>query len=162
MFPSAPHVQMAKPVFYDTKAGIIMAENYMSMVLKYLKTQKNLDIFQETEVVSIKNNANGVTLQLKKENQVKKIFAKKVSLNCGKWIGKLVPSVRSILKEVRQTTTYWRMKDPEKYKLGINPAWNHHLHHQDLYALPDASGDGIKYGIHYQDPEEEKKFKSEE
>ncbi len=53
---------MAKPVFYDTKAGIIMAENYMSMVLKYLKTQKNLDIYYETEVVSIKNDANGVTL----------------------------------------------------------------------------------------------------
>lgn len=36
---------MKNPVFYDTKAGIIMAASYMSSVVEYLKKQKNMDIF---------------------------------------------------------------------------------------------------------------------
>jgi hypothetical protein len=44
-FPSAPQINMKNPVFYDTKAGIIMAASYMSSVVEYLKKQKNMDIF---------------------------------------------------------------------------------------------------------------------
>lgn len=53
------------------------------------------------------------------------MLAKKVCLSCGRWIGKLVPSVQPVLKGVRQVVSYWRMKQPEKYQLGVSPCWTH-------------------------------------
>lgn len=80
-----------RPVFYDTKAGIILASKYMVCILDHLRQAKNVDIYEETQVLSLKNNAKGVSLQLRRKNEDFGIFAKKVSLSCGRWIGKLVP-----------------------------------------------------------------------
>ena len=51
-----------RPVFYDTKAGIIYAQKYMSSLIDYLKNAKNVDLYEETQVLSVKNNSKGVTL----------------------------------------------------------------------------------------------------
>jgi hypothetical protein len=110
-------------------------------------------------VVSLKNNAQGVSLELKRNNNEKfNIFAKKVALSCGRWIGKLAPIVNPVLKEVRQTITFWKMKQPEIFKVGLSPSWTHYVNGEDLYALPDAEGDGIKYGVHAQDHKTEGQF----
>ena len=45
-FPSAPKVDTDKPVFLDMKAGVIMAESYMSRMINYLKSFKNMDIYE--------------------------------------------------------------------------------------------------------------------
>ena len=104
----------------------------------------------------------GVSLELKKKNNERlNIFAKKVSLSCGRWIGKLLPFVNPILKEVRQTISYWKMKQPEIFKVGVSPSWIHHVNGQDVYALPDAEGDGLKYGVHAQNSKTEGQFQSE-
>ena len=113
--------------------------------------------------MSLQNNSKGVILKLKeKDSKVLTVFAKKVSLSCGRWISKLVPVVSPVLKEVRQTTTYWKMNRPEIYKIGLCPSWVHHKNDQDFYTLPDAEGDGLKYGVHAQNYKIEGQFPSEE
>lgn len=44
MFPSAPNVNIKNPAFYDKNAGIIMAANFMKVILESLRNQKNLDL----------------------------------------------------------------------------------------------------------------------
>ena len=124
-FPSAPRVDTDKPVFLDMKAGIIMAENYMNRMVNYLRSYKNMDIYEETELVNIENTSKGVTLKLKTKNEIKTIFAKKVALTCGRWMGQLVPSLQKILKPVRQTISFWKMKNREHFKIGSFPSWSH-------------------------------------
>lgn len=138
LFPGAPKIKTNRPIFYDTKAGIIMAASYMSSVLQYLRQQKNIDLYEETQVLSIRNDASGVYIDLQRDNQKFQIFSKKVSLACGRWIGKLVPAVSPILKEVRQLIAFWKMKNPEIYKVGKCPSWTHYIDGQDLYCLPEA------------------------
>ena len=124
-FPSSPKVDTDKPVFLDMKAGVIMAENYMNRMINYLKSQKNMDIYEETELINIENSAKGVTLRLKTKNEMKTIFAGKVALTCGRWMGKLVPALKSILKPVRQTISFWKMKNRDNFKIGAFASWSH-------------------------------------
>ena len=51
LYPSAPHIVTDRPVFLDTKAGIIRAESYMSSTLEYLKSYKNIYLYEETELL---------------------------------------------------------------------------------------------------------------
>lgn len=46
-----------------------MAANYMSAVLNYLRQQKNIDLYEETQVLSIRNDVSGVYLDLQRDNQ---------------------------------------------------------------------------------------------
>jgi glycine/D-amino acid oxidase-like deaminating enzyme len=110
--PSIPNIQTDRPVFLDTKAGIVMADNYMTSVANYLRKANNLDIYEDTVVTAVQNNPKGVTLQLKVNGQSKSITSKKVALSCGRWITELVPEVKDILKSVRQTIAFFDMKTP--------------------------------------------------
>lgn len=89
-----------------------MAERYMRTLIDNLKFIKNIDLYENTEVLSIVNNSKLVTLNIKTKNEVKKITATKVALTCGRWISKLVPVVERVLIPVRQTITFWNMKNP--------------------------------------------------
>ena len=97
----------------------------MTCMIEYLKTCKNMDIYEETELIGLENNSKGVTLKLKTKNETKNVFAKKVALTCGRWMGKLVPPLQKILSPVRQTISFWKMKNGDKYKIGSLPAWSH-------------------------------------
>ena len=85
-----------------------------------------------------------------------------MALSCGRWIGRLVPSVKNIAKQVRQTISFWKMKDSQKYKIGSHPCWCHYVNGIVIYALPDVEGDGLKFAVHCHDPEIEKEFANEE
>ena len=61
--------------------------------------------------MDVRNNAEGVTLKVKTKEGSSTLKGKKVALTCGRWISELVPEVKGILKSVRQTVTFWKMKD---------------------------------------------------
>ena len=67
-----------------------MAARYMNSLIQYLKKVKNLDLYESTELVEIKNTSKGVSLKVKSKNEVKTIMSKKVALTCGRWIGQIV------------------------------------------------------------------------
>jgi len=50
-FPSSPKININKPVFLDTKAGIVMAENYLGAAIKFLRRYKNITILERTTVI---------------------------------------------------------------------------------------------------------------
>lgn len=152
MFPLAPNVKTDKTVFLEEDAGIIHADRYMQCILEHLRKQKNMKIMENTSVNSICNQAGGVILELKTKKDTRMIFANKVALTCGRWMTKLVPALKTILKPVRQLVSYWEMKDHEKYKVGRYPAWSHKKQNLGIYCLPDSSGEGLKYAIHDENP----------
>ena len=116
---------MDKPVFLDKKSGIIKAESYMTAMLEYLRNYKKIDLFEETELLELTNKKERVTLKLKSNGKVQKISSKKVALTCGRWISKLFPPLKKILNPVRQTISFWKMKNRDKFKIGNHPAWSH-------------------------------------
>lgn len=160
-FPSAPRIAMTRTVFLDTKAGIVMAERYMRTIIEHLKITKSIDLYENIEVLSITNNPKLVTLKIKTKDQVKEIGARKVSLNCGRWISKLVPAVDKILIPVRQSISFWNMKQPENYNIGAHPSWVHTKNGVVNFILPSVGGDGIKFGTHEHSPALEKQFPEE-
>ena len=70
-----------------------MAERYMRTVIEHLKITKSIDLYENTEVLSIDNKSKHVILKIKTKGEVKEITAKKVSLTCGRWFSKLVPGL---------------------------------------------------------------------
>lgn len=50
------------------------------------------------------------------------------------------------MKFIEVTITYWKMKQPEKYKVGVFPTWVSCYTTWDIFCLPDFEGDGIKFG----------------
>ena len=115
-----------------------MAARYMNSLIEYLRKVKNIDLFQNTQLIDIKNTSKGVTLKVKSNKEEKIIVSKKVALTCGRWIGQIVPEVKDILKSVRQTVSFLKMKNPQKYKLGVYPTWYHLLNGTPVYCLPDV------------------------
>ena len=108
MYPSGPDINLKeKKVFVEEEAGVVMASDYMQCLLDYLRGLKNIDIFEETEVVSIQNDKNGVNLSLKSKGNITEIRSKKAALSGGRWISKLIPSLSQILTPIRQIVTYW-------------------------------------------------------
>lgn len=49
--------------------------------------------------------------------------AKKATLSCGRWIGKLVPDIAKIVKQAKQTVSYWRLKNEREFVLKKYPSW---------------------------------------
>lgn len=74
-----------------------MAERYLSNAIKFLRTCTNIDLIEDTEVLAVSNVKNSVILKLKDLKTTYSITAKKVSLSCGRWIGRLVPETKTIL-----------------------------------------------------------------
>lgn len=101
------------------------------------------------------NDETGVYLTIKNIdlNNVYVLRAKKAALSCGRWIGKLVPDINKIVQQVKQTVSYWKMKNEKEYKLGRNPSWVYIHGNEYHYSLPDATGEGIKFALHNQNPE---------
>jgi L-2-hydroxyglutarate oxidase LhgO len=54
-----------KKVFLDEEAGIILADSYMKCALNYLRGRVNVDLFEQSEVLDIKNDKDGVILEIK-------------------------------------------------------------------------------------------------
>ena len=71
MYPSAPDIDLkGKKVFVEEEAGVVMASNYMQSLLEYLRKQKNIDILEETEVISVQNDKEGVNISIKFKGKV--------------------------------------------------------------------------------------------
>jgi hypothetical protein len=46
IFPFAPKVSISKPVFLDTKAGVVLADKYLGAAVKFLRHRSNITIFE--------------------------------------------------------------------------------------------------------------------
>ncbi len=101
------------------------------------------------------NDETGVYLTIRNKNHqgVYILRAKKATLCCGRWIGKLIPELGNIVKPVKQTVSYWKLKNEKACALGHYPSWVYIHKNEYHYSLPDATGDGIKFALHNQDPE---------
>lgn len=112
-------------MFLDEEAGIVMAHRYMKGLEEYLRKQKNVDIYEETEVVAINNDSKRVELKVKDKNgKIQEIFAPKVALTCGRWMFRLVPILSKVLTPMRQIVSYWDMLIPQDYKIPNSPCWS--------------------------------------
>lgn len=108
-----------------------------------------MSIFEETEVISVINTEDGVVVQANRKEGKLNLRTKKAALSCGRWISGLVPEISKLVEGVRQTVSYWQMKQPEDYVVGKFPAWIHYTQSGDnYYGLPDVGGVGLKYALH--------------
>jgi hypothetical protein len=57
----------------------------------FLVGYTNITIFEETSIISIDNTPKEVKLTANNKSNLIYINCKKVSLSCGRWIGKLIP-----------------------------------------------------------------------
>jgi len=126
-----------------------MAQKYISKMAAFLRQCKQITILEETMLTGFSNNAEGVVLQISNQSGPRTIGCKKVALSCGRWIMKLVPEVKGLLKEVKQTVGFLEMKQPAEYGMGSFPCWVHHRKDgTEYYGLPDVNEDGLKVGFH--------------
>lgn len=54
---------------------------------------------------------------------------------------------------MKQTVSYWKLKNEKACALGQYPSWVYIHKNEYHYSLPDATGDGLKFALHNQDPE---------
>ena len=62
---------------------------------------------------------------------------------------------------MKQTVSFLKMKNPEKYKIGKYSTWYHLNDGVPVYCLPDVEEDGLKFAIHEHSTEFEKQFANE-
>jgi glycine/D-amino acid oxidase-like deaminating enzyme len=88
-----------------------MSAKYINGLKKYLKEKTNVDVYENCEVQSIKNDEKGCIILANKKEYSYVFKGGKVALCCGRWIQKLAPVVENIVKSVKQLVTYWKMKN---------------------------------------------------
>lgn len=98
MFPSIPKINTCETVFYEEEAGMIFSTKYVLAVGEYLKKCQNVDVYQNTEVISYENNESGVILNLKSKNEELEFHAKKAAFCCGHWMTKIIPMLKPLMK----------------------------------------------------------------
>ena len=123
---------------------MIAADDYISKLYRYLRKQKNVDIFEDTTVKNVSNMEKEVSVDTEKGN----FRADKVLLACGRWISNLVPEMKGITTVCRQLMGYFQMKDEEKYQFGKFPSIRQRKNEIIYYAIPDRKNLGLKIGEH--------------
>lgn len=129
-----------------------MSANYMAGVHKYLKEKTKVDVYENCEVQSIKNDEKG-SIVCANSKEYSYIFkGAKVALCCGRWINKMAPVTEDIVKNIKQVVTYWKMKNPSNYPIGQYPIFVHVQKNNDYnYILPDGRDGDIKYMMYIDD-----------
>ena len=123
-----------------------MSVNYMTAVYKYLKGKTNVDVYENCEVQSIKNDEKGSIVCANGKEQSYIFKGGKVALCCGRWIHKMAPVTKDILLNIKQVVTYWKMKNSSNYKIGEYPIFVHVQKNDDYnYILPDGRDGDVKY-----------------
>ena len=151
-FPALPYIQSKFPTVVDNDAAIIFAEEYIKSSAEFVRKQANMELLEVHELLEVINDAKGATLTIRKGDQTRRVKCKQAVLTCGRWISSLVPEMKGLVREIRQTASIWEMERPDDYRIGDYPLWLHtNSEGKTYYSMPDAHG--MKFGLRNNDPD---------
>lgn len=133
----------------DHTAGVIAASDTLKALCR-LCQHDNIDIFEQTQVLSIEPQSDRVAVVTSRGT----FWTERLVLTAGAWIPQLLPSLQSHLHITRQTVLYVKLEgNPNRFAIGQFPIWAHiegdtnPLH----YSLPGFRGRGMKIARHVTD-----------